>query len=206
MAKVFEDVLTRGMAAGYLPGKTKEAREWYRNTAKGLGRMNETALLKSANRDQFENKLRIGHMYMFVYDPKHKATLPYYDRFPLIFPIDKAKGGFLGINFHYLPLPLRAKLMDALYDVTSNKKMDDTTKLRVSYGILKSATKYNMFKPAIKHYLTDHLKTRPLRIEPRFWDVSLFMPVEKFVGATKKQVFADSKNIIQGKKPMNRNP
>jgi len=30
-----------------------------------------------------------GGMYMFLYDPKTKAKLPYFDRFPLIFPFNK---------------------------------------------------------------------------------------------------------------------
>ena len=33
---------------------------------------------------------------MFVYSPKHRNTLPYYDTFPLVLPIGGAAGGFLG--------------------------------------------------------------------------------------------------------------
>ena len=40
---------------------------------------------------------------MFVYDPKTKAKLPFYDTFPLVLPIDTFRGGFIGLNFHYLP-------------------------------------------------------------------------------------------------------
>jgi hypothetical protein len=62
----------------------------------------------------------IGKMYTFFYDPKHKETLPYYDLFPLIFVVGPAAGGFLGINLHYLPPVLRAKLMDSLYQILNN--------------------------------------------------------------------------------------
>ena len=115
-AKIFDDILLKGIRSGQVPARTEAARAWYRDQAKQVKRIDETALMK-ASQDRYENRFRIGNMYQFMYDPKHKATLPYYDRLPLIFPINKAKGGFLGIKFHYLQLPLRAKLMDALYDV-----------------------------------------------------------------------------------------
>ncbi len=41
---------------------------------------------------------KYGVMNLFGYDPKHKATLPYYDRFPLILPLDPAKGGFIWLK------------------------------------------------------------------------------------------------------------
>jgi len=137
-------------------------------------------------------------MYMFIYNPKHKDTLPYYDRFPLIFPINRAKGGFLGINMHYLPYQLRAKLMDALYDVASNDRFDESTKIRASYGILSGTSKYREFKPTIKHYLSNHVVSRLVYINPAEWDIALWLPVEKFVGANRTKVWADSRKIIRG--------
>ena len=68
----------------------------------------------------------IGSMQMFFYDPKHKETLPYYDRFPPLSIILKpAKGGFLGLNLHYLPPILRAQFLDALMDNVTSKKSED---------------------------------------------------------------------------------
>ena len=49
---------------------------------------------------------------MFFYDPKFKKTLPYYDTFPLVLPLETYNDGFLGINMHYLPIPLRVNLLD----------------------------------------------------------------------------------------------
>ena len=45
----------------------------------------------------------IGSMQMFFYDPKHKETLPYYDKVSFVNYIKTRKGGFLGLNLHYLP-------------------------------------------------------------------------------------------------------
>ena len=55
-----------------------------------------------------------GNMYMFFYDPKYKETLPYYDGFPLIIMLGPAKGGFMGLNLHYLPPAVRARLLDII--------------------------------------------------------------------------------------------
>ncbi len=199
VARVFDDLLLKGIRAGQVPARTQSAREWYRNQAKQTRTVNETDLLKQST-DRLESRFRIGHMYHFIYDPKHKATLPYYDRFPLIFPINKAKGGFLGINFHYLPMPLRAKLMDALYDVASNDRYDESTKLNISYRTLAGVAKYREFAPTIKHYLTKQVRSRMMYIAPTEWDIALFLPSAKFEGATKTQVWADSRKTVRGKK------
>lgn len=200
-AKIFDEILLRGIRSGQVPARTSTAREWYRDQAKLVRRsqINETQILKQSA-DRYETRFRLGHMYMFLYNPKHKDTLPYYDRFPLIFPINKAKGGFLGINMHYLPLQLRAKLMDSLYDISSNDRYDETTKLRLSYGLLNGTAKYKEFKPTVKHYLTNHVVSKMVYVNPTEWDIALFLPVEKFVGATKTQVWNDSRKIIRGTK------
>lgn len=202
MAKVFDDILLKGIRTGQVPGRTQDAREWYRNQAKALPKRNQTdrlirELRTDENRRQ-DTRFLLGNMYLFAYDPKHKDTLPYYDRFPLIFPINKAKGGFLGINLHYLPPPFRAKLMDELYTVMNNKAFNDTTRLTANYKILNSTTKFRHFKPCIKHYLTAHVRSKPAYINPTEWDVALFLPTQKFVGATATQVYADSRKIIRG--------
>jgi hypothetical protein len=199
-AKVFDDILLRGIRSGQVPARTDAAREWYRDQAKQVRRsdVQETRLIREMGSDRYESRFRLGHMYMFLYDPKHKDTLPYYDRFPLIFPINRAKGGFLGINMHYLPYQLRAKLMDALYDVASNDRFDESTKIRASYGILSGASKYREFKPTIKHYLSNHVVSRLVYINPAEWDIALFLPTQQFVGASKTKVWADSRKTIRG--------
>ena len=40
------------------------------------------------------------------------------------------KGWFLWLNLHYLPPVLRAKMLDALMDITNNTKFDKTTRFR----------------------------------------------------------------------------
>lgn len=195
MATIFDTVLTKGVRAGQIPARTEAARTWYRDTAQSYRRLDERALMKS-DTERLTSTPMVGSMYMYYYDPKHKKTLPYYDRFPLVFPYRKVPGGFMGINLHYLPLVYRAKLMDALYDVTNNKNFDETTKLKMNYQVLSSAAKFKYFAPCVKHYLTEHLRSRFLYVYPSEWDIALFLPTERFQGATKQKVWADSKKLI----------
>ena len=194
MAIVFDDLLAKGVRAGEVPARTDSARSWYRDRAKATRVLPQT-LIKS-DRERLTSRVMIGRMYHFFYDPKHKKTLPYYDRFPLIFPFKRVPGGFLGINMHYLPLRLRAKLMDELYGLTRDNRYDENTRLRISYNVLNGAAKYKYFKPCVKHYLTPHVKSRFLEVYAAEWDIALFLPTERFVGSTKGAVHADSRKMI----------
>jgi hypothetical protein len=197
MAKLFDEILAKGIRAGQMPARTGAAREWFREKAKDAGKIQDTRILKDST-ERLKNRTTIGKMYFFVYDAKHKATLPYYDKFPLIFPVERVQGGFYGINMHYLPLKLRARLMDALYDITNNNRYDENTKLRLSYGVLKGAEKFNLFKPTFKRYLNSQVRSRFVEIAPAEWDVALFLQTEQFQGASKTTVWADSRKIIRG--------
>ena len=131
--------------------------------------------------------------YNFQYDPKTKQTLPYYDRFPLCIPVQKAKGGFHGLNLHYLHPLIRAQFLDALYDVTNNQKFDRTTKIKMTYSMLSAATKMRFFKPCFKHYLSSNIKSPLLLIEPADWEIAIFLPTESFRKVSKESVWKESR-------------
>ena len=190
----FEKILEKGARAGYVPAKTQARRDWFRDIAKSTT-ISANKLIAS-EKSALTTGIDIGRMYAFFYDPKHKKTLPYYDKFPLIFPIEPASGGFLGINLHYLPYVLRAKLMDELYSLTTNKSYNEKTKLRLSYKILKGASKFKWFKPCLKHYLNAHVQSRFLDISVDKWDIALFLPVEKFAKKGKQAVWSDSRRMV----------
>lgn len=152
--------------------------------------------MRSEAKSQAVDRVDIGKMYFFVYDPKMKKELPYYDRFPLIFPFKELSDGFMGINLHYLPPRLRAKLMDALYGLVNNKKYDETTRLNLSYRILNGAARYRFFKPTVKRYLLEKVRSRFIEVNAEQWDMALFLPVEQFSKASKSKVWSDSRNGI----------
>jgi hypothetical protein len=203
VAYIFDTLAQKGAKAGIAPSMKKDSRDWFRKQAVKVTTANPSRMIRS-NATQLTDKPLIGRMYLFQYDPKNKAKLPYYDRFPLVIPIGSNRtngfaasgGSFLGLNLHYLPPVLRARLMDALYKTATTKEIDETTRLKISYNILVQASKYRFFKPCIKRYLVSHVRSRFFYIEPTEWEMALFLPLDRFVGSTKQRIYRDSRDRI----------
>lgn len=195
-AKVFTDMIKKAGTLN-LDLKTKEAQDWMRKEA-GKTKVNPISNIMKTSTDRFRTTPYPGHLYMFYYDPKHKNTLPYYDQYPLIFPIEMYKDRFLGLNMHYLPYELRGQLMDLLFETRNNNKMNESTKLKLSYQIVKSISDVPLFKPTIKMYLKSHVRSRMVWVDPKEWHFALFLPTQKFQKASVSQVYADSREIIKG--------
>jgi hypothetical protein len=195
VATIFDTIITQGVRSGQIPARTQEARDWFRKTAEKIRTINERSLMQG-DVSRLTSRTIIGSMYLFRYDPKWKDELPYYDRFPLVFPFRKVKGGFYGLNLHYLPPPLRAKLMDALYDYANNTRYDETTKIKLNYQLLTSIAELRFFSPCVKHYLNEHVRSRFMYIYPSEWDIALFLPTERFTKQSKATVWKDSKRML----------
>jgi len=207
VAYVFDRILAQGVKENQIPARTNASREWFRERASST-RISPNALIRGAAQKEggsallsrpIQGQSGVGRMYMFFYDPKTKRELPYYDKFPLIFMLKPLEDGFLGLNLHYLPPQLRARLMDGLYDLTTDKRYDENTRLRLSYEILQSAAKFRFFKPCVKRYLKNHVRSRFVLIDSTEWDMALFLPTERFVKANKNSVWRESRQAVRGR-------
>ena len=194
MSNLFQKIGYEAFRAGITP-RTAESREWFRGRMSAIKNINRNTLMKEEP-IALKNRQVMGSMYMFFYDPKHKDTLPYYDSFPLVIVLKPAAGGFLGLNLHYLPLVLRAKFLDALLDVTNNKSYDESTKFKLTYAMLENASKFKYFKPCIKHYLSDHIRSRLAMVQAPEWEIATFLPTADFQKATTRQVYKDSRAMM----------
>ena len=164
--------------------------EWYKDKIKEFGEPSAMDLIKDGKRAA---KPFYGRLNMFFYDPKWKKKLPYYDTFPLVLPLEKYTDGFLGINMHYLPIPLRIKLLDRLVDYSNNTKFDESTKLVVDYNKLRNI---KLIKPTIHRYLAGHTKSQFRRIDADEFTVATLLPVQRFKKASAGAVWAESKGMI----------
>jgi hypothetical protein len=174
---------------------TSQARTWFTKNVASLTRVNRQALLrddKAISRSRFLG----GRLYQFVYDPKTKDTLLYYDKFPLSIMLEKAEGGFYGLNLHYLRPRTRAIFLSKLTEFTNNKKFDETTRFQLSYNLIKAATKLKEFKPCFKHYLKNHVRSKMIEIPAQYWEVAIFLPTENFAKAAKTTVYSLSQREI----------
>ena len=173
-------------AAGGRPKST----QWFRDKIKEFGTPKSADLIRDGKRT---SKPTFGILNMFVYDPKLKDKLPYYDTFPLVLPIEEYKNGFLGINLHYLSMPMRIRLLDRLMDYSNNDKFDKTTKLRTNYSNLK---KVDLIKPCLKRYLAGNVKTKFRKVEADEFIVATLLPVQRFKKQSDSHVFAKSRGLV----------
>lgn len=196
MSNLFQKLELQAFRAGINP-RTDESRNWFRRKVQDLRRINRTQLMQEdeINLVNRQNPL-IGSMNMFFYDPKHKDTLPFYDKFPLAIIIGPAEKGFYGLNLHYLPPILRAKLLDSLMDITNNKKYDETTRFQLSYKMLQGVAKFKYYKPCLKHYLTQNVKSRLARVQAPEWEIATFLPTADWQKASSNQVYKQSRTMI----------
>ena len=163
---------------------------WYREKIKEFGEPKPQQLLRGGKRS---NGRFYGKLNMFFYDPKFKKKLPYYDTFPLVLPLETYNDGFLGLNLHYLPIPLRIKLLDGLVDYSNNTAFDETTRLVVNYKKLKNI---KLIRPTIHKYLSGHTKSQFRRIDADEWTIATLLPVQKFKKASASEVWKESRSMI----------
>lgn len=162
---------------------TDESQRWFLDKVADIKRSPSRRKLLSDESVRQAQRRYIGKMYMFFYDPKTKADLPYYDRFPLIILADRPKKGkgFFGLNLHYLRPRDRAVFLDKLYDTyATNNKLDTTTRIKISYGLLKGAARLRAFKPTFKRYLPGHIRGSIAEVPADQWETAIFLPTQSF--------------------------
>lgn len=165
--------------------------DWFRKQVRSLtGTITPNKMMTGGSK--FSQRVMIGKMYSYYYDPKGKDTLPYYDRFPLVLVVGPAQGGFYGMNLHYLPHRLRARLLDQLMRYANNKTLTENTRLKLNYDLLSASSRLRLFQPCFKHYLYGHVQTRLLNIPATDWYTAIMLPVERFVNTTPNKVWRES--------------
>jgi len=186
-SKIAQEAAKKGKALG-----DPDTRDWFRDRAQAVVRANPRQVMLRGNKVK---KIEPGKLYMFFYDPKWKEELPWYDIFPLLFPFYLGPEHFMGLNMHYLPPLLRARLMDALYNL-GQKRITEQSRLRLSYQILNGAARFKLFKPTVHMYRYDHLRSNFLEVPATEWDVALFLPLERFKKSDKRSVWNASRDSV----------
>jgi hypothetical protein len=125
------------------------------------------------------NNVFIGGMFIYTYDPKWKDVLPWYDTLPCVIPVEMYEDGWLGLNVHYLPPMLRAKLMDRLIEYRK-RALSDKAYMKVSYDLLKSVIKTKLFAPCVHRYLANHVTSRLIQVSDEYWEDVAMLPLQKF--------------------------
>ena len=171
-------------------GGQRKTAAWYRNAVASIA--DKVTARKLMNQGKLIGRPSIGRLNMFFYDPKYKKTLPYYDTFPLVLPLEPIKGGFMGMNFHYLPYLLRFRMLERMQKFADGG-LSGKTLMNVNYDGVKNIP---IVKPTIKKYLYGHVRSNFLRIDFDEAALAVYLPVQQFKKASESQVWKESRGMI----------
>lgn len=164
-----------------------------KDTARRNSQKSMTWLRNKILKDSTKEKTKkpyAGRMYLFVYDALHKDTLPYWDVNPMIIMIGPAKGGFYGINFHYLNMQDRLELLELLVPFQKLVSANVQRQIKINYQKLVGLSQ-TKWKHCFKHYLVGQLETQMVEIPMTEWYTAITLPIAHFKGATAPQVWKD---------------
>jgi len=183
--------LAQEKSAGELKTMSNESLKWL--MAK-IADVRGVRVAKSISNEKVRqvNKFILGGLYCFYYNPKGRMDLPYYDQFPMVLALEKYNDGFLGLNFHYLPIKYRVVFLDKLMNFAMMGDAGEIMRMRVTYDILTASKSLKLFKPCVKRYLSSHIQSKILTIQPNEWDIAALLPLQQFKGATAPEVWQDS--------------
>ena len=197
--------------------KIKKGLNWF------LGKIKKSADKKSkpdkgdiASKKDFSKKIRPFNLYATLYSrPKFEKTLPYFDAFPLFFPIKFTRGseGTLlhGVNIHYLPPAMRKKFLRELEIIirrVADKQGFDPDNLEdyPHQNITRVVGKYMnrvyqsgggsagaMIRASYRSYFLSRMGGKLKKIPLNEWDeaASVYLPVFRKQSAS--AVYADTK-------------
>lgn len=166
---------------GGTPRNERKSQEWFRDT------------MKRGIRGHQVHKPKVGRVYAFVYDAKHKNTLPYWDQYPLIVYLGnsrKFKNYLLGLNLHYIPVKAREEFLVELLKYSTTDRISNRTRLDVNWNKVKSMRGSKLM---IKMYIPNHIKGTFIEVKPSDWVNVVTLPTQKFVSGPDNKAFSSQK-------------
>jgi len=139
-----------------------------------------------------------GKIYTFMYDPKLRDVLQYFDERPIMLSI-KTEPINLGINFNFIPLEMKTLMINTLWDTFSavieynqtkiNKKQVMQQKPLFLEGydymelldVMWEYTQKSAYRFALRHYLYDRM-AMPKEIAYSDWGLIPFIDSKDVVG------------------------
>lgn len=171
----------------------RTATRWFKSAINGIRMKSKIMPL-----DLYEiDNLRIppvGELILFEYDAKHKDTLPFWDRFPLIIPIDFSATGFVGYNLHYMPRPIRKNIVKELHRQKA-RQLSPMTYAKSVHIYLKYLTTAPMMQFCYKNYLAGHVRSKFVCVGENYWNLACRLPLQQFQKENSQHVW----KIARGK-------
>lgn len=173
---------------------TDISRKWFREQlTRNFQRVRKPQVISGIRSKDLLEIPPIGAMVMYVYDAEHKKTLPYWDAFPLVLPLEiQDSNHFLGLSLHYLPPVIRGKLLVELLKNRTRKNYNPNTRFAIDYATIMKYSNNKWIRHGIKQYRFTNVRSKFIRVEPKVWEILIFLPTARFQGASNKKVWSDA--------------
>lgn len=155
-----------------------------------------TETIKKGVRGHNVTRPQAGKLYAYIYDAKHKDTLPYWDKYPLIIYLGLGKHNLMyGLNLHYIPPKARQQFLEELLKQYANTPtITNSTKLKIDWSKVKGFAGADQM---IKAYIPGNIKGPLIEIKPSDWSNVVLLPLQQFMSQGKRysaqKVWANSK-------------
>ena len=157
----------------------KKSQSWFDEQAQQLQSLTSGYQAVTSGYFTIDSYAIPGTMILFKYLPKTRDKLPYWDVYPLVLPFGQIKGGFIGLNFHYLDYYSRVWLFQALSRFSSSSQLTKRTRLNLSWGAIEAVGKQSA-RECVHNYLYSQIRSPIRNIHPRDWVTALTLPWESF--------------------------
>lgn len=158
-------------------------------------------MLQKSGQLSIPNRLFDGQMVFFKYKPVSDSFVSrntYYDTFPLVLITDVYRGGFEGVNLHFIAPDFRKFLFDSVMRGLPTIKANEEwrTRLRVDYDRLNARRQFKYFKPCYRRYLWKGMKRRPAVVPFSLWEDMVASNTSRFSGAKPVTVYRNSRSQV----------
>ena len=164
-----------------------ELAEWFKTKAIYTSGQQARNIIFSDNERSWDKAL-VGKLYVFKYDAKTKDKLDMWDKYPLCMVLERTKGGFLGLNLHYLPKRNRMSFLNTFDKYARENSVEDgvTTGKGFSNWEILSDTfndigSGSLPKQCLKRYLNTYVRSKFVEIYPDEFDKAIQLPIDLWV-------------------------
>lgn len=167
------------------------AQKWFDEKIRGISPIGAKAFIRESGA-RASATVRPGNLYAFMYMPIGAATLPYYDTFPLVFPLSSTKDTFFGLNMHYLPYPTRFAVFKELVKIGGVPGLTDAKRMSLKWEMIAGVSKLAPLQACIKQYRFDAVGSPFMEIKQQDWATAMLLPTQSFKKSSASTVWKDT--------------
>lgn len=161
-----------------------------------LSRQNSKEYIKAllqARKRLNKDDLMVGNLIWTSYNAKDK-TQPW-DKKPMFLVLSRSRGYTLGLNWHWLPVSMRVKLLQLILQINKNKRKDEVFSIR--YKELKPLLKKLGYYPCIRLYINKRLGRNCVNIPHEQFPSCAVLDTALFTGIQPEKIYKSIKQKVK---------